>query len=151
MKNGSPSGTPTQSLHNISLFINGAAVPLEKPSDQSAPYGFSELTDDLNPTDVTIESNIIYRASGPGVDNNFAVPGNYVDPNPGLIDYNVIFNRTLGFENSSPHLNGKVINAHSINANPRLTNPAIGDYRLLANSPALSRGFATDGVPLAPP
>ena len=150
LKNGARSGSPTQSLHNISLFINGAAVPLQGPPAQNAPYGFEELVDDLSVTHVTIESNIVYRSIGTGMDNNFGVPGNYVDPNPGPIDYDVIFNRNLLFENSSSHLNGEVINAHSIVANPRLMNPAIGDYRLLSGSPALSRGFSTDGVPLAP-
>ena len=151
LKNGARGGSPTQSLHNISLFIDGIGVPLQGPPAKYPPYGFRELVDNKPVTDVTIESNIVYRSIGQGVDNNFGVPGNYVDPDPGPIDYDVIFNRKLVFEDSSPHLNGEVINTHSILADPRLANPAVGDYRLLKGSPALSRGFSIEGIPLAPP
>jgi hypothetical protein len=71
-----------------------------------------------------------------------------VDPNPGTINYNVLFqNFSIAWD---PIFGSVVLDKSTLLTDPLFTNAAGGDYTLQQNSPAITVGFSTSGVPLAP-
>jgi hypothetical protein len=107
--------------------------------------------DDLMPTNFTITHNIVYRNGGKNSDlwdwTSYSCPG-YMDPNPGTINYNVLFqNFSIA---SDPIFGSVVLDQNTLLTDPLFTNAAGGDYTLQQNSPAFAAGFNTSGVPLAP-
>jgi parallel beta-helix repeat protein len=152
--NGVTSGTSTTALNYASLFVNNTAVLI--PSPEANPgwigaYGFVGGSDDLMPTNFSITNNIVYRNGGKNGEiwdwTNYDYPS-YADPNPGTINYNVLFqNFSIA---SDPIFGTVVLDKNTVLADPLFTNAVGGDYTLQQNSPAFTVGFSTIGVPLAP-
>ena len=103
------------------------------------------------PTNFSITHNIVYRNGGYSNDlwdwTSYSCPP-YVDPNPGTIDYNVLFQNVA--KAIDPVFGNVVLDGNSVLTDPLFTNAAGGDYTLQQGSPALPLGFSTSGVPLAP-
>jgi hypothetical protein len=153
LTNGTTVGTSTTALHNMALFVNSTAVSLAAPEAQGnyGAYGFVVGDDALEVTNFSSTHNIVYRSAGASEDlmdwTDWADPS-YRDPNPGIVNYNVLFQNVAKagdtvFSNQSTDENSALVN-------PMFTNAQAGDYTLLPNSPALAMGFSTAGVPLAP-
>jgi parallel beta-helix repeat protein len=153
LTNGTTVGTSTTALHNMALFVNSTAVSLAAPEAQGnyGAYGFVVGDDALEVTNFSSTHNIVYRSAGASEDlmdwTDWADPS-YRDPNPGIVNYNVLFQNVAKagdtvFSNQSTDEN-------SVLVSPMFTNAQAGDYTLLPNSPALAMGFSTAGVPLAP-
>jgi parallel beta-helix repeat protein len=153
LTNGAVTGASTTVLHNMALFVNNTAVSLVAPEAQGnyGAYGFVVGNDALEVTNFSSTRNIVYRSAGASEDlmdwTDWADPS-YRDPDPGTVNYNVLFQNVAKagdtiFANQST-------DANSALANPMFTNAQAGDYTLQSNSPALAMGFTTNGVPLAP-
>jgi parallel beta-helix repeat protein len=153
LTNGSITGTSTTALHNMALFVDNTAVSLVAPEAKGnyGAYGFVVGDDTLQVTNFSSTHNIVYRSAGASEDlmdwTDWANPS-YRDPNPGTVNYNVLFQNVAKagdtiFANQST-------DAGSALTNPMFTNAQAGDYTLQSNSPALAMGFTTSGVPLAP-
>jgi parallel beta-helix repeat protein len=146
LDNGADTGTATRQLHNITFFVNNTAI-----TPYAHTYNFYlTQNDDLNPTNFSVTHSIVYRTNGPAQDHTTAVPAGYVDPNPGVIDNNLVFNGTSRFDTGDPTFGKVAVDPNSMNGDPLFTNPNIGDYSLQSGSPALAMGFTTAGVPLKP-
>jgi hypothetical protein len=152
LTNGAEAGTPTTALHNMTLFVNNTAVQLVAPEAQGTygAYGFVAGNDSMQVTNFSATNNIVYRNGGLAQDlmdwTDWTDPG-YVDPDPGNVDYNVLF---LDMAKASDTVFGsQVLDAHSVLANPLFTNAQIGDYTLMSNSPAMAAGFNAADIPLA--
>jgi hypothetical protein len=144
--NGADSGTATTSLQNLALFVNNTAVNLTFDNPRTGNYA---QDDDLSPTDFSITHNIVYLMGGGGSDLGvYLSNSSYLDPDPGTIDYNVLYQNIT--KASSSLFGSQPLDVHSVLSDPLFTNPAAGDYMLQGNSPALGVGFITAGVPLAP-
>jgi hypothetical protein len=137
----------------MTLFVNNTAVSLVAPEAQGnyGAYGFVVGDDALQVTNFSSTHNIVYRSAGASEDlmdwTDWADPS-YRDPDPGTVNYNVLFQNVAKagdtiFANQST-------DANSALANPMFTNAQAGDYTLQPNSPAVAMGFTTTGVPLAP-
>jgi len=151
LSNGTATGTPTATLGNLALFVNNTAVQLVAPeaTGNYGAYGFIVGGDNLEVTNFTSQHNIVYRDGGSAQDVfDWSDGGTYIDPNPGLIDDNVLFQNVARAGDTVIGAQG--VDAHSLLANPGFTNAQAGDYTLPANSPALALGFNPGGVPLAP-
>jgi len=72
----------------------------------------------------------------------------YRDPDPGIVNYNVLFQNVA--KAGDTVFSNQTTDANSALANPMFTNAQAGDYTLLPDSPAVAMGFTTGGVPLAP-
>jgi parallel beta-helix repeat protein len=152
--NGVTSGTSTTALNYTSLFVNNTAVLIPAPEANPGwigAYGFVGGCDDLMPTNFSITNNIVYRNGGKNGElwdwTNYDYPS-YVDPNPGTINYNVLFqNFSIAWD---PIFGSVVLDKNTLLTDPLFTNAAGGDYTLQLSSPALTVGFSTSGVPLAP-
>jgi hypothetical protein len=72
----------------------------------------------------------------------------YRDPNPGTINYNVLFQNVA--KAGDTVLGAQGTDAQSVLANPQFNDVQTGDYTLDPNSSALTEGFNPNGVPLAP-
>jgi parallel beta-helix repeat protein len=153
LTNGAVTGASTTVLHNMALFVNNTAVSLVAPEAQGnyGAYGFVVGNDALEVTNFSSTRNIVYRSAGASEDlmdwTDWADPS-YRDPDPGTVNYNVLFQNVAKagdtiFANQST-------DANSALANPMFTNAQAGDYTLQSNSPALAVGFTVAGVPLAP-
>jgi hypothetical protein len=153
LTNGAIAGASTTALHNMTLFVNNTAVSLVAPEAQGnyGAYGFVVGDDALQVTNFSSTHNIVYRSAGASEDlmdwTDWADPS-YRDPDPGTVNYNVLFQNVAKagdtiFANQST-------DANSALANPMFTNAQAGDYTLQPNSPAVAMGFTTTGVPLAP-
>jgi parallel beta-helix repeat protein len=144
--NGANSGTATTSLQNIALFVNNTAVSLTFVNPRDGNY---VQDDDLGPTDFSITHNIVYLMGGVGSDLGvYLANSSYLDPDPGTIDYNVLYQNIAKASNSL--FGSQTLDVHSVLSDPLFTNPAVGEYTLQDNSPAFGVGFITAGVPLAP-
>ncbi len=94
--NGAATGASTTALHNLALFVNDTAVNLVAPEAQGTygAYGFMVGNDSMQVTNFSATHNIVYRNGGATWDlmdwNDWAAPP-YIDPDPGSIDYNVLF------------------------------------------------------------
>ena len=100
-------------------------------------------------TNFSSQHNIVYRNGGSAQDVfDWSDGGSYLDPNPGVIDDNVLFQNVARAGDTVIGAQGA--DAHSLLANPGFTNAQAGDYTLQPNSPALALGFDPSGVPLAP-
>jgi len=153
LTNGATTGTSTTSLHNMALFVNNTAIQLADPeaSGSYGAYGFIVGNDNLEVTNFSASNNIVYRSAGSAQDMmdwaDWAQPS-YVDPNPGIVDYNVLFQNVAKITDT---VFGAVqTDLHSVLSDPAFSNAQSGDYTLLGNSPALANGFNPAGVPLAP-
>ena len=152
--NGVTSGASTTALNYASLFVNNTAVLIPAPEANPGSigaYGFVGGCDDLMPTNLSITHNIVYRNGGKNGElwdwTSYSCPG-YMDPNPGTINYNVLFqNFSIA---SDPIFGSVVLDQNTLLTDPLFTNAAGGDYTLQQNSPAFAAGFNTSGVPLAP-
>jgi parallel beta-helix repeat protein len=153
LTNGAVTGASTTVLHNMALFVNNTAVSLVAPEAQGnyGAYGFVVGNDALEVTNFSSTRNIVYRSAGASEDlmdwTDWADPS-YRDPDPGTVNYNVLFQNVAKagdtiFANQST-------DANSALANPMFTNAQAGDYTLQSNSPAFAMGFTVAGVPLAP-
>jgi parallel beta-helix repeat protein len=153
LTNGAVTGASTTVLHNMALFVNNTAVSLVAPEAQGnyGAYGFVVGNDALEVTNFSSTRNIVYRSAGASEDlmdwTDWADPS-YRDPDPGTVNYNVLFQNVAKagdtiFANQST-------DANSALANPTFTNAQAGDYTLQSNSPAFAMGFTVAGVPLAP-
>ncbi len=153
LTNGAIAGASTTALHNMALFVNNTAVSLVAPEAQGnyGAYGFMVGDDALQVTNFSSTLNIVYRSAGSSEDlmdwTDWADP-TYRDPDPGTVNYNVLFQNVAKagdtiFANQST-------DANSALANPMFANAQAGDYTLQPNSPAVAMGFTTNGVPLAP-
>ena len=153
LTNGVVAGSPTNELHNLALFVNNTAVNLVAPEAQGSygAYGFVVGDDALQVTNFSSTHNIVYRSAGTSQDlmdwTDWANPG-YRDPNPGTINYNVLFQNVAKAGDTALEAQGT--DAQSVLANPQFNNVKSGDYTLMPDSPALAQGFNTNGVPLAP-
>jgi parallel beta-helix repeat protein len=147
LNNGADSGTATRQLHNITFFINNTVLT---PNFHTFNLYLAQ-DDDLKVTNFSVTHSVVYRTNGPAQDlTNSTSSTSYVDPNPGTIDYNLVYSSLTRFDSDDPTFGNVTLDANSINDDPQFVNPAIGDYTLHSNSPALSLGFAMDGVPLKP-
>jgi parallel beta-helix repeat protein len=153
LTNGATTGTSTTALHNLALFVNNTAVNLVAPEAQGSygAYGFVVGNDRLQVTNFSSTHNIVYRNGGASQDlmdwTDWTDPS-YEDPNPGTVNFNVLFQNVA--QAGDTVLGAQGTDANSVLANPGFTNAQAGDYTLLANSPALAEGFNATGVPLAP-
>jgi parallel beta-helix repeat protein len=153
LTNGATAGSPTIELHNLTLFVNNTAVSLVAPEAQGSygAYGFVVGDDALQVTNFSSTHNIVYRSAGSSQDlmdwTDWANP-TYRDPNPGTVNYNVLFQNVA--KAGDTILSGQGTDAQSVLTNPQFTNVQTGDYTLMPNSPALAEGFNPNGVPLAP-
>ena len=149
LTNGVTSGTPTTGLNNMQLFVNNTAVRLVTPESQGQYGGFGFLagSDNLLVSHFSSTHNIVYRNGGLSLDLvDWTDPG-YVDPNPGTVDYSVLFENVV--KASDPVFGAESTDVHSQLVNPMFTNPQTGDYTLQAGSPALVEGFVATDVPLS--
>jgi Ca-dependent carbohydrate-binding module xylan-binding len=148
LDNGVDSGTPTAALHNIAFFVNNTAFV---PQVSVVPFHLAG-NDNLLVSDISITHTIMYMNGGHGTglfDVTVSNYPNYVDPNPGTIDFNLLY---LTVDKTSDSIFGsQQLDAHSIAADPLFTDPGSGDYTLKANSPAAGLGFSAVGVPLKSP
>jgi parallel beta-helix repeat protein len=153
LTNGVATGASTTALHNLSLFVNNTAVNLVAPEATGAygAYGFVVGNDSLPVTNFSSTHNIVYRDGGASQDlmdwTDWADPS-YLDPNPGSIDNNVLYQNVAKAGDSI--FGSLPTDANSVLADPMFTNVQTGDYALQQDSPALTLGFNTTGVPLAP-
>jgi len=153
LTNGAITGASTTALHNMALFVNNTAVSLVAPEAQGnyGAYGFVVGDDALQVTNFSSTHNIVYRSAGASEDlmdwTDWADPS-YRDPDPGTVNYNVLFQNVA--KAGDTIFANQTTDANSALANPMFTNPQAGDYTLQPNSPALAMGFTTGGVPLAP-
>ncbi len=147
LTNGANTGTSTQGLGNMLLFVNNTLVSLTAGNS----YGMQALSDSVsggpNVSDISFQKNIIYRPAGAGADVsfNFGTSG-YTDPTPGTIDYNLLYQSLT--KASSTY--GYTIDAHSVIGNPLFIDTNTGNYTLQSTSPAFGLGFTSTGVPLTP-
>jgi len=151
LTDGAATGTPTATLGNLALFVNNTAVQLVAPeaTGNYGAYGFIVGGDNLEVTNFSSQHNIVYRNGGSAQDVfDWSDGGSYLDPNPGVIDDNVLFQNVARAGDTVIGAQGA--DAHSLLANPGFTNAQAGDYTLQPNSPALALGFDPSGVPLAP-
>ena len=152
LTNGASTGSPTTELHNLVLFVNDTAVNLVAPEAQGnyGAYGFVVGNDALQLTNFSSTHNIVYRGAGSSQDlmdwTDWADP-TYRDPNPGTINYNVLFQNVA--KAGDTVLGAQGTDAQSVLANPQFNDVQTGDYTLAPNSPALTEGFNPSGVPLA--
>jgi parallel beta-helix repeat protein len=153
LTNGVSAGSSTTAIHNMALFVNNTAVNLVAPEAQGnyGAYGFAVGDDSLQVTNFSSMHNIVYRNGGSSQElmdwTDWANPS-YVDPNPGVVNYNVLYQNVA--KAGDTIFGSQATDANSVLANPMFTNAETGDYTLLANSPALANGFDPTGVPLAP-
>jgi parallel beta-helix repeat protein len=148
LTNGVTAGTPTTELNAMELFVNNTAVGLATAESEGkyGGYGFLAGSDSLFVTHFSSTHNIVYRDGGLSQDMvDWSNPG-YVDPNPGTVDYSVLYQNVMKASDSV--FGAQLTDAHSQLVNPMFTNPEAGDYTLQAGSPALSEGFVLIGVPL---
>lgn len=153
LTNGAIAGASTTALHNLVLFVNNTAVQLNDPEAQGADgaYGFVSGNDNLQVTNFSATQNIVYRNGGLSqnlMDWTDWTNASYLDPNPGSIDDNVLFQNVT--KASDTVFGSQPLDAHSVLADPEFTNPQSGDYTLLPNSPARGLGFSVEDAPLAP-
>jgi len=152
LTNGATNGTPTATLSNLALFVNNTAVQLVAPeaTGNYGSYGFVAGGDRMQVTNYSATHNIVYRNGGGSMDvldwSDGAVPA-YIDPNPGSISDNVLFQNVAKSDDTTMGANGADANSQLVN--PMFANAASGNYALQANSPALGMGFTTSAVPLA--
>lgn len=152
LTNGATTGTATTQLANMVLYVNGTAVQLAAPEAQGkyGAYGFVVGNDSLLVTNFSSTHNIVYRNGGSSQDlmdwTDWSDP-TYVDPNPGVVDYSVLYQNVA--KAGDTVFGAQSTDAHSQLTNPMFVNPQTGDYTLQANSPALSSGFVQESVPLA--
>ena len=153
LTNGATAGSSTTALHDMALFVNNTAVNLVAPEAQGnyGAYGFAVGDDNLQVTNFSSMHNIVFRNGGSSQDlmdwTDWANPS-YVDPNPGVVNYNVLYQNVA--KAGDTIFGSQTTDANSVLANPMFANPNAGDYSLLANSPALAEGFDPTGVPLTP-
>ncbi|HEY1900943.1 MAG TPA: right-handed parallel beta-helix repeat-containing protein [Terracidiphilus sp.] len=153
LTNGANTGASTTALHNLALFVNNTAVNLVAPEATGAygAYGFVAGNDSLPVTNFSSTHNIVYRDGGSSQDlmdwTDWA-DASYLDPNPGSVDDNVLYQNVAKAGDSV--FGSQVTDANSVLANPLFTNAKTGDYTLQQDSPALALGFSASGVPLAP-
>jgi parallel beta-helix repeat protein len=153
LTNGAVTGTSTTALHNMALFVNNTAVSLVAPEAQGnyGAYGFVVGNDALEVTNFSSTHNIVYRSAGASEDlmdwTDWADPS-YRDPDPGTVNYNVLFQNVA--KAGDTIFANQTTDANSTLANPMFTNAQAGDYTLQSNSPAFAMGFTIAGVPLAP-
>jgi parallel beta-helix repeat protein len=150
--NGANTGSATQSLGNMLLFVNNTLVSLAA----SSSYGMQVLSAGTQPdvSNFSFTKNIVYRSSGAGSDASlYFNPGTYTDANPGTIDYNLLYANLTAITGTAAGSGtyGYTLDKHSKIANPLFLNTTIGDYTLQSGSPAFGLGFTSTGVPLAPP
>ncbi len=147
LDNGADTGTVTRALHNIVIFVNNAAVQLQSGI---APFHVAG-NDDLMVSDISITHDIMYMNGGHGrVLFDFTAESypDYVDPDPGTIDYNLLY---LQVDKASDSIFGtQPLDVHSVTADPLFMDAGGGDYTLKPNSPAANVGFNSSGVPLTP-
>jgi hypothetical protein len=150
LTNGATTGTATAALNNLALFVNNTAVQLVAPeaTGNYGSYGFVAGSDRMQVTNFSATHNIVYRNGGGSMDvldwSDGAEPA-YIDPNPGSIDDNVLYQNVAKSDDTIMGANGADI--HSQLTNPMFANAKNGDYTLQPNSPAFALGFSTSGVP----
>jgi parallel beta-helix repeat protein len=153
LTNGVTTGTSTTALHNLALFVNNSAVNLVDPEAQGiyGSYGFAVGNDALLVTNFSATHNIVYRDGGESQDlmdwTDWSDPS-YIDPNPGSIDNNVLYQNVAKAADSV--FGSQPVEANSALANPMFNSPQTGDYSLQQSSPAITLGFNTNDVPLVP-
>jgi len=147
LDNGADTGAATASLHNIVFFINNTILV---PQVAIVPFLLAG-NDDLLVSDMTVTHTIMYMNGGhASVLSDFTGTNypNYIDPNPGVIDYNLLYSHV---DKASDSIFGtRPLDVHTISADPLFTDPGSGDYSLQPNSPAGTVGFVSTGVPLKP-
>jgi hypothetical protein len=153
LTNGVTTGASTTALHNLVMFVNNTAVQLVAPEAQGADgaYGFVAGNDNLQVTDFSATRNIVYRNGGLSqnlMDWTDWTNASYLDPNPGSVDDNVLFQNVA--KASDTVFGSQPLDAHSVLADPKFAGTLTGDYSLLPNSPAPGLGFNTEDVPLTP-
>ena len=153
LTNGATTGASTTSLHSLALFVNNTAVQLADPEATGGygSYGFIVGNDNQEVTNFTASQNIVYRSAGSSqnlLDWTDWTDASYIDPNPGIVDYSVLYQNVA--KAGDTVFGSQQTDAHSLLTDPAFSNAQAGDYTLLANSPALALGFNPAGVPLAP-
>jgi hypothetical protein len=151
--NGATTGAATTELHNLALFVNNTPVNLVDPeaSGNYGAYGLIAGNDRMRVSNFTSTHNIVYRNGGAAYDLLDWTDGSepdYVDPNPGAIDYNVLYQNVA--KSADTVFGNLPVDADTVIANPQFMNEQAGDYTLQPDSPAMATGFVASGVPLAP-
>ena len=151
--NGADTGSVTTALHNLGLIVNNTAVSLAAPESKGTfgSYGFAAIPDDLLVTNFFVTQNIVYRNGGISQDVFDMTSGgypSYLDPDPGVINWNLLFQNV--YPASDTICGSQPLDLNSVMADPIFANPSRGDYRIDAASPALTTGFTPAGVPLGP-
>jgi hypothetical protein len=137
----------------MALFVDNTAVSLVGPEAKGnyGAYGFVVGNDALDVTNFSSAHNIVYRSAGAPEDlmdsTDWADPS-YRDPDPGPVNYNVLFQNVA--KAGDTIFSNQSTDANSALANPMFANAQAGDCTPQSNSPALTMGFTTSGVPLAP-
>jgi parallel beta-helix repeat protein len=153
LTNGVTAGSSSTALHNLALFVNNTAVSLVAPEAQGnyGAYGFVVGNDRLQVTNFSATHNIVYRNGGASQDlmdwTDWTDPS-YVDPDPGTVNFNVLYQNVA--KAGDTVLGAQGTDANSALVDPGFASPQNGDYALQGNSPALVEGFNPAGVPLAP-
>jgi len=134
-------------LHNIVFFVNNTAIT---PNFHTFNLHLAQ-NDDLKVTNFSVTHSIVYRTNGHAQDLTDSTSStSYVDPDPGTIDYNLVYSKLSRFNTGDPTFGNIALDANSLNEDPQFVNPAIGDYTLQSTSPVFALGFTADGVPLKP-
>jgi hypothetical protein len=150
LTNGANTGNPTTELNNLALFLNNTAVPLADPEalGQYGSFGFRANSLDTMPTNISVTHNIVYRNGGLSQNLSTGTLGTYMDPNPGTVDFNLLFQNVS--KSTDPIFGSQPLDANSLFVDPLFVDSSKGNYMLQSNSPASSVGFSTSNVPLAP-
>lgn len=148
LTNGNNTGSSTQTLSNLYLFVNNTPINLAAGTE----YGMQVLSDQSsggpNVTDYSYTFNIAYRSYGSGSDISlYFQADSTTDADPGVLDYNLVspalsLGANNGYEPTNPDLHGKV-------ADPQFLDVTHGDYTLNSGSPAFGLGYVATGVSLA--
>lgn len=153
LTNGAETGSTTTALLNVGLMVNNTVVSLaaSEAASNFGSSGFAIVPDDLMVSNFSVTQNIVYRNGGLSREIYDLTPCTYpayIDPDPGVIDSNLLF------QNISPAADtifgSQALDANSIVADPEFTNPSRGDYRIQGGSPASAIRFTAAGVPLGP-
>jgi len=153
LTNGANTGTPTTSLNILALLVNNSAVNLIAPEAQGSygAYGFVVGNDALLVTNFSATHNIVYRNGGESQDlmdsTDWSDPS-YVDPNPGNINDNILYQNVAKAADSV--FGSQPVEANSLLANLMFAKSQSGDYSLDQSSPAFNLGFSATDVPRAP-
>jgi len=143
--------------------IDAQEIPLPEPSltilNSTIANNQAQYSNGINAGDgifVTLEpgnkytvvNSIIWGNGNNSLHENVTFP-NYTQPDPSLIDYQLMANIVGGFSEYEELVTGVIPDGAVIDVDPLLVDMKNGDYRLKQDSPALDAGF-NDVISLLP-